>query len=123
MFKGYKTNPKDIIEKHIERIPEAGCWIWTGRCRPTGYGQVFVNKKTISAHKFSYETYKEPVKSGILVLHSCDNPSCVNPEHLFLGTQSDNMFDMYKKKRRSQKGELNGHFGKRKVKELNSESK
>ena len=112
MYTGFRSNAMDIIEKNIERIPEAGCWIWTGSCRPTGYGQVFVNKKTISAHKYTYETYKGPVAPGLLVLHKCDNPSCVNPDHLFLGTQSDNMYDMYKKGRRSQAGELNGNFGK-----------
>lgn len=101
-------------EDFIERIPESGCWIWMGQCWDSGYG--YLRKrlngkiKTISAHRYMYEFYKGPFDKSLDVLHRCDNPSCVNPDHLFLGTHSDNMRDMIQKNRRDFTGSKNPNY-------------
>lgn len=78
---------------------ENGCWEWNGAKRWNGYGKFSHYKKTILAHRFSYEFYFGPIEEGFFVLHKCDNRGCVNPEHLFIGTQKDNMIDMVSKDR------------------------
>lgn len=85
------------------RIPNRhGCMLWMGKTAKSsgGYGQFpSKNKKTITAHRFSYELYFGNIGEKLCVLHRCDNPPCVNPEHLFLGTQKDNAIDMRIKNR------------------------
>lgn len=89
---------KDRIQKLIE-IDAKGCWLWTKGRMPFGYGAIVVNGKTKLAHRVSYEAHVGPIPSGLCVLHRCDVPPCVNPEHLFLGTQLDNMRDKIAKGR------------------------
>ena len=79
------------------------CWLWTGSKRHKGYG-AFVYKKNGQviqgrAHRYSYELHKGEIPAGLFVLHRCDIPACVNPEHLFLGTNRDNVEDMVSKGR------------------------
>ena len=81
------------------RITATGCWFWTGDRDSGGYGRIRSNGKQHMAHRFSYELHKGPVLDDLSVCHTCDTPSCVNPDHLFLGTQSDNARDMMRKKR------------------------
>lgn len=87
------------FESRIERVTESGCWIWTGLLSNVGYGKIGVGLKTYSVHRYAYETYIGKIPKNLLVLHKCDNRCCVNPAHLFLGTQSDNIKDMYAKNR------------------------
>lgn len=75
------------------------CWIWTGFKNKKGYGRVNINKTPRNAHRVSWIIKNGLIKEGFLVLHHCDNPSCVNPKHLFLGTPKDNTQDMLKKGR------------------------
>ena len=79
--------------------PDTGCWDWTACKDKDGYGNISINGATVRAHRVSYEMYYTRISSEILVCHSCDNPSCVNPEHLFLGTHQDNMDDKIRKGR------------------------
>lgn len=75
-----------------------GCWGWTGNLGDRGYGRITINNKKWAAHRFSYQHFKGPL-NNLQVLHQCDNPKCVNPDHLFLGTHQDNMADMKDKGR------------------------
>ena len=69
------------------------CIIWTGSKTPTGYGRLCYQGKNLSAHRASYVVYKGKIKDSLHVLHTCDNPSCINPDHLYTGTHQDNMRD------------------------------
>lgn len=75
-----------------------GCWLWSGYRNPMGYGQIYYKGRVPLAHHVSYEVHIGPL-DGKQVLHKCDNPAFINPDHLFLGTPSDNMQDMHRKRR------------------------
>jgi hypothetical protein len=89
---------------HSKVAPEAltGCWIWIGAVKELGYGVIGLGTReqgTAKAHRVAYQLYKGQIPDGLNVLHECDNPSCVNPAHLYAGTLSDNMRDCVKRKR------------------------
>ncbi len=111
---GYKKGVYLPIETRFWRFVgeklDNVCWEWQGNKNSRGYGIITdgKNKTTVYAHRISYEIHCSSIPSGMCILHKCDNPSCVNPDHLFLGTYKDNMVDMVSKGRMvSQKGELN----------------
>jgi hypothetical protein len=76
-----------------------GCHIWTGSKNNKGYGTISFNKKSFIASRSSYVIYNGAIPHGMHICHRCDNPPCVNPAHLFLGSQSDNMKDAVAKNR------------------------
>jgi len=84
------------------------CWQWFGVKHLNGYGRFRFNGKYYLAHRFSWEFYKGEIPEKLDVCHTCDNPSCVNPSHLFLGTHQQNMQDRTQKERQA-KGELIGN--------------
>jgi hypothetical protein len=92
---------KELFERSYEPITEAGCWLWKLSGNRFGYGRIYWNKKRSHAHRISYELHKGPLSEKDLVLHSCDTPACVNPEHLFVGDHLANSMDMYIKKRQN----------------------
>ena len=86
--------------------PNSGCWLWIGSTSH-GYGQTNINGRPQRTHRVSYEYHIGPIPDDQCVLHKCDNPPCVNPSHLFLGSQQENLKDM-KVKGRGIKGEMQG---------------
>ena len=96
MSRRNEKNEQLIRERSVEL--DDGCWWWTASTDSNGYGHVKINNVLEKAHRISYEVFNGPITDQ-WVLHRCDNPTCVNPKHLFLGTNSDNMKDMYQKKR------------------------
>lgn len=79
--------------------PNSGCWLWLAQLNHLGYGKIMVSPRKMSAHRASWMAFRGSIPEGAMVLHTCDNRSCVNPDHLFLGDQSANMIDMWRKKR------------------------
>jgi len=85
---------------------KSGCWLWSGAKNKGGYGTLTVGSRTdasrttMLAHRYSYSIHKGSFDKKLCVLHRCDNPPCVNPNHLFLGTRLDNHTDMVGKGRR-----------------------
>jgi hypothetical protein len=91
--------------------PFSGCWLWIGNTDRKGYGQLMINKRAYSAHRLAWTFNKGEIPHGLCVLHKCDTPACVRPDHLFLGNQRDNIHDCIAKGRFNpgrQKGEING---------------
>ena len=95
----------DRFWRYVEKTDD--CWMWVGGSKSqNGYGMIQIDGKRSSkvlAHRLSYEIHKGVIPDGMVVMHNCDNPSCVNPDHLSLGTQSQNIIDAFAKGRKMSK--------------------
>lgn len=87
--------PHLTIQEYLDAIVAKtdGCWLWNGSRTVEGYGVLHLKKQMIPAHRFMYERHVGPIPKGLLIRHKCDNPPCVNPAHLDLGTVRDNAKD------------------------------
>lgn len=105
-------SPEDVLqvlaERPIDRLrrrykidPISECWLWTGARNREGYGVIQDGSRQKRAHRFSWELHRGAIPAGLLVCHSCDTPACVNPAHLFLGTDLDNAKDRDRKGRQA----------------------
>lgn len=95
-----KKNTKESFLQRVELIPFHTCWEWKGHRNSDGYGHFSCfGQRNHAAHRASYRFFKSEIPEGLLVLHKCDNPGCVNPDHLFLGTDKDNSDDKISKGR------------------------
>jgi hypothetical protein len=106
---------KRILERSVVD-KDTGCWNWAGPTKGFGYGFLTTGsradgtRKTEYAHRYSFRMAKGEIPKGAWVLHVCDNPKCVNPDHLYLGDRKRNVSDMIERGRRaSSKGELNNN--------------
>lgn len=88
----------ELFERHVSRDVN-GCWLWTGSRNSGGYGVMKRLGKQVSAHRISWQLARGTIPPDLHVLHRCDNPACVRPEHLFLGTNQDNIADRIAKQR------------------------
>ncbi len=116
---GFKKHARGTLEERfwnfVDKKYEDECWHWTGQILATGYGRISLGAKkdgNEGAHRVSWKLHnKKDIPSGMFVMHKCDNPKCVNPYHLSIGTPKDNTQDMIAKGRKrvvSPKGEGNG---------------
>ncbi len=88
------------------------CWEWVGHIKKDGHGQLMINLKSFSAHRLAWLLLRGDIPGGSCICHKCDNPKCVNPDHLYLGSKASNLQDMWDRNERSmkpQKGSLNNY--------------
>ena len=91
---GRRKNTIEYIFSTLDKTSNPnGCWEWTKAKDYDGYGITTYNGKIVGAHRLSYLSFNGPIAQGLFVCHSCDNPSCCNPSHLWLGTNQENQID------------------------------
>lgn len=107
---GHRSRAKDLpppkrptaevrFWKYVDKQGDNDCWDWIGAINQSGYGSFSNMGKRVGSHRFSYELHNGSIPEGMFVCHSCDNRRCVNPAHLWIGTNQDNIDDMYSKGR------------------------
>lgn len=96
MSRGRANTLADVMQS-VEKTSD--CWLWKGMVDRKGYGKFRMHSRFIGTHRVSYMLHKGAIPEGMWVLHHCDNPSCVNPSHLYLGTQIDNERDKVQRNR------------------------
>ena len=109
---------RELVLSRCSHANPFSCWEWTSYMRNKHRPGVRIGTKFMLAHRASYEAFVGPIPDGLLVLHDCDNPMCVNPSHLRLGSQMDNMLDMMERGRQK-KSKMGRMFGARFIKEGN----
>lgn len=90
---------KEKFEAKYTPEPNSGCWLWIGAIAASGYGTLSIGGRPAYAHRLSWQLYRGPIPSGYAICHKCDIRTCVNPDHLFPGTLTDNNRDMCRKGR------------------------
>lgn len=94
-----QLNQKEKIRFWDNVVKTPNCWYWVGCKNSNGYGNIRINYKIYLTHRLSYFIYFGDIPENMCVCHTCDNPSCVNPAHLWVGSRSENTRDMIKKGR------------------------
>ncbi len=94
-------SPSERLAAHTEKSADSDCWLWTGACDQDGYGEIYADGRHERTHRLAYVLAHGAIPPGMFVLHSCDVPACVNPDHLRLGTHAENMLDMMARDRQS----------------------
>ena len=99
---GDNVNDREYIWSRVVPEPNTGCWLWQLSLDRHGYGKARSGKRSVwgHAHRLAYRAFNGDIDPGLLVCHTCDTPSCCNPDHLFVGTPRDNVRDMMAKGRR-----------------------
>ncbi len=110
----YKAKSLDLIDRFWSQVSIGSwkeCWIWEGGTNADGYGTIRVDGKLVLTHRFSYKLQHGSIPVGLIVMHTCDTPPCINPRHLVAGTNADNKHDAMRKGRMTipmVKGERHG---------------
>lgn len=103
----WPLNQVDRFWSQVKKAEGDGCWEWVGAVGSAGYGRVHFDGRLQQAQRVAWELTNGPIPGGLWALHKCDNPKCIRPDHLFLGTCQDNWDDCRRKKRQAY-GERNG---------------
>jgi len=115
--------PISAVPKFLRRVVFAGadeCWLWSGKIKPKGYGVLEIGSRTIRAHRLSYLLFNGELREGLVLRHSCDNKLCVNPAHLLVGSDADNMRDRVERDPGSWK-RLRNRFSEEKIAEVRAD--
>lgn len=107
-LKGHHVSARSLADRFWAKVEKTdGCWFWRGYRRPDGYGEISdgtPRHRKLRTHRVAWELTNGPIPGGLEACHRCDTPACVRPDHLFLGTQADNIRDMWTKNRGTRAG-------------------
>lgn len=116
-----------LLELKAKRDPVSGCWNWQRSKDACGYGTIHNRltgtSRTLKAHRVSYTEYIGEIPDGMILCHRCDNPPCINPEHLFLGTDADNCADRSQKNRTARGSKIWGKLTEESVRAIRADTR